>query len=103
MENFVDNCYTTHSELELLGLAKAGDQAAFHDICQHYYQRLYETALVMLHNPQAAETAVKHTLEKAFDQLHEFKHESLFFTWICRQLMRHILQKHAGGSKLQNP
>lgn len=80
---------------ELADLTRAGDQAALAEITKRYRPRLYDTALAMLFSPPAAEKAVEHTLQELQSSLDDFKHDSLFLTWICRRLIKYILNEYS--------
>ena len=91
MEEFIEIPYADTIDAQLIELAKLGDQNACFEIRKRYNTRLYLTAMAMLESLEKANQAVEHTWETAWQELHEFKHESLFLTWICRRLMKHII------------
>lgn len=91
MEDFVGIPYDDAVDAKLIELATSGDQEARLEIRNRYNTRLYLTAMAMLDSLEKAEQAVEATWEHAWKELHEFKHESLFLTWICRRLMKHII------------
>ena len=81
-------------ERELILLARSGEQDAICEICNRYRQRLYETALAMLFSPAKAEAAVNAVLGDLPYSVREFNDDSLLLTWLCRKLIKHILQEH---------
>ena len=91
MEDFVEIPYADTIDAKLIELATSGDQQACREIRNRYTPRLAMTAMAMLNSIEKADQAVEHTWEMAWKELHEFKHESLFITWICRRLIKHII------------
>ena len=94
MENQTGLCYCELPENQLAELCKAGHEAAFQEISDRYYPRLLETASAMLFSHQKAAEAVEKSLQSARDSLQEYHNESLFFTWICRHLIKYILNNY---------
>jgi RNA polymerase sigma-70 factor (ECF subfamily) len=63
----------------------SGEQRAFDDFFNGYFDRLYRFALVRLNNdPHAAEEAVQQTLCRAVEKLGHFRGEAALFTWLCQ-------------------
>ncbi len=98
MNSSTETPYQLFGELELLKLCEQGKSAAFDELENRYRLRLYQTALAMLNSPQAAEKAVEHMFRTSREEMHEFKRDSLFLTWICRRLMKHILHTSAAAT-----
>ena len=92
MENADDLPYVCAVDSQLIKLAKSGDNAACQEIRSRYHSRLYQTAMAMLSSPEKARLAVEHTWSMAWKELHEFRGDSLFLTWICRRLIAHIIK-----------
>jgi RNA polymerase sigma-70 factor (ECF subfamily) len=62
-----------------------GDQRAFDEFFNGYFDRLYRFALVRLnHDEDEAEDIVQQTLCRAIDKISQFRGESALFTWLCR-------------------
>ena len=102
METAEDSLYACAVDDQLIELARAGDNEACLEIRNRYHNRLYQTAMAMLSSPEKARQSVEHTWRMAWEELHEFKGESLFLTWICRRLIAHIIKtflKNDHGSK----
>ena len=91
MENPTGLCYCELPENQLAELCKNGHDAAFQEIADRYRSRLFETANAMLFSPVKARSAVENALQSARASLHEYHGESLFFTWLCRHLIKYIL------------
>jgi RNA polymerase sigma-70 factor (ECF subfamily) len=69
----------------------AGEQRAFDEFFNAYFDRLYRFAIVRLKNdPQIAEDAVQQTLCRAVEKLRNFRGEAALFTWLC-QICRNII------------
>ena len=102
MEDTAESFYDLSAESELLELAQTGDQKAFGQIMKNYHPRLYQTALAMLNSPQEAEKAVKAAVDSAFVNLADYHGDSLFLTWICRHLMKHIIHHHSMNDDSEN-
>ena len=62
-----------------------GDQRAFDEFFNGYFDRLYRFAIVRLdHDEAAAEDVVQQTLCKAVEKISQYRGESAMFTWLCR-------------------
>ncbi len=63
----------------------AGDQRAFDDFFNRFFDRLYRFALVRLdHDTHTAEDVVQQTLCRAMQKIKLYKGEAALFTWLCR-------------------
>ncbi|MBN1238552.1 MAG: RNA polymerase sigma factor [Gammaproteobacteria bacterium] len=63
----------------------AGDQRAFDDFFNAYFDRLYRFALTRLPgDPDSAEDAVQQTMCRAMEKLKYFRGEAALFTWLCQ-------------------
>lgn len=63
----------------------AGDQRAFDEFFNRYFDRLYRFALVRLNqDSHAAEDVVQQTLCRAMQKIKLYNGESALFTWLCR-------------------
>jgi RNA polymerase sigma-70 factor (ECF subfamily) len=62
-----------------------GDQRAFDEFFNGYFDRLYRFALVRLgRDADAAEEVVQQTLCRAVEKLELFRGEAALFTWLCQ-------------------
>jgi RNA polymerase sigma-70 factor (ECF subfamily) len=62
-----------------------GEQRAFDEFFNGYFDRLYRFALVRLnHDADLAEDIVQQTLCKAVEKISLYRGESALFTWLCR-------------------
>lgn len=69
---------------ELVRRMLSGDQRAYDEFFNAYFDRLYRFALVRVNNDtDAAEEAVQQTLCRAVEKLRHFRGEAALFTWLC--------------------
>lgn len=69
----------------------AGEQKAFDEFFNAYFDRLYRFAIVRVRNdPSVAEDAVQQTLCRAVEKLKHFRGEAALFTWLC-QICRNVI------------
>ena len=62
-----------------------GDQRAFDEFFNGYFDRLYRFTLVRVNQDSAAaDDIVQQTLCKAIDKISQYRGESPLFTWLCR-------------------
>jgi len=75
----------THEEDEtLVARAQGGDASAFDVLVERYKQRVYATVYHMTGNHEDANDLVQDAFIKAYRNLHSFKGQSSFYTWIYR-------------------
>ena len=89
-------------DLELVDMTGAGNKEALDEISNRYRLRLYETALAMLFSHEKAEQTVERTLQELPLSVREFKNDSLLLTWLCRRLIRNILNNNQLDDKAEN-
>jgi RNA polymerase sigma-70 factor (ECF subfamily) len=64
---------------------QAGDDRAFEEFFNGYFDRLYRFAVIRLNDDAAAaEDVVQQTLCKAVEKISQYRGESALFTWLCR-------------------
>lgn len=69
-------------DVELIERVLAGERHLFHDLVRAYQKTVYILALRILRNEEEAEDAAQDSLLKAFKNLHCFRAESKFSTWL---------------------
>jgi RNA polymerase sigma-70 factor, ECF subfamily len=69
-------------ELALIERVRAGDTEAFYDLVRPHERSIYVTAYSILQDPAEAEDAAQETVLKAFRNLHQFRGEARFGTWL---------------------
>ena len=62
--------------------AQQGDDEAFTNLVETYQKPVYNLCYRMLGEPEAAEDAAQETFLKAYEQLHRFRRDGKFFTWL---------------------
>jgi RNA polymerase sigma-70 factor (ECF subfamily) len=82
---------TGTSDTELVGRARAHDEAAIRAIMQANNRRLYRIARGILRNDGEAEDVVQETYVRAFTHLQDFRGDSSLATWLARIAMNEAL------------
>lgn len=72
------------ADFALVDRARDGDLSAFRDLVEKYQQRAHSIALGVLGNYQDAEDATQEAFVKAYRNLHLFRGQSSFYTWLYR-------------------
>jgi RNA polymerase sigma-70 factor (ECF subfamily) len=80
-------------ESALVARAKAGDDAAFSELVQHYSRRVFRMAKQITQNDDDAEDVLQETFIKAFTHLDNFQGNSKFYTWLVRIAVNEALMK----------
>lgn len=68
----------------LITRAQHGDRAAFELLVQRYDRDVLRLALNMLHSPEDARDVYQETFLKVYRNLHRFRLDSSFYTWLYR-------------------
>jgi RNA polymerase sigma-70 factor (ECF subfamily) len=71
-------------DTELVGRARSGDDDAITELYRRHERRVYNLALRTLGNPWDAADVAQEAFIKAFRNLHSFKGEARFGTWLHR-------------------
>lgn len=74
----------TLSDVALVDLARADDEAAIRTIVQRHNRRLFRVARAIVRNDAEAEDIVQATYVQAFTHLETFRREAQFSTWLTR-------------------
>jgi RNA polymerase sigma-70 factor (ECF subfamily) len=74
----------TVNERLLVREAKSECSSAFEELYERHRARIYRSALRILRNQQDAEDAVQRSFQHAFTNLHRFRGDSTFSTWLTR-------------------
>ena len=86
----------------LVERARANDPGAFDELVERYKQRIYGTVYHMTSNHEDANDLAQETFIRAFKNLHRFKGDSSFYTWIYRIAVNttiNFLNSHRRRSK----
>src|SRR5438552_6563417 len=94
---------------QLIAECLAGDGAAFSLLVSRYQDRLFNTVVRLVDNAEDARDVVQEAFLHAYQSLHSFKGDSLFFTWLYRiavntaismkRKQRHVLRIQPGDDK----
>jgi RNA polymerase sigma-70 factor (ECF subfamily) len=71
----------------LLAQARAGDAAAFGELCHAYEARLLRQAVTLCGDASLAEDLAQETLLAAWKNLRRYNGRCQFFTWLCAILL----------------
>ena len=69
-------------ERSLIERVRAGDSEAFYDLVRPHERAIYITAYSILQDPSEAEDVAQETVLKAFRNLHQFRGDARFGTWL---------------------
>lgn len=75
------------SKLELVELAKTGNQEAFSKLIEEVKLKLYKTGISILKNDEDTCDAIQETLINAYKSLNTLKNNEYFSTWIMKILI----------------
>lgn len=78
----MDEISATEDDRELVSRAKAGSQAAFTDLVNKYYERIYRISFRILHHAEEAEEVTQETFARAVQALERFDFRASFYTWL---------------------
>jgi RNA polymerase sigma-70 factor, ECF subfamily len=95
----------------LITECREGNPAAFGELVSRYQDRLYNSVLRLGDNTEDARDVVQEAFLHAYQSLHSFKGDSLFFTWLYRiavntaislkRKQRPVLRIHTGDGKTE--
>ena len=88
----------------LVERARGNDPAAFDELVERYKQRIYGTIYHMTSNHEDTNDLAQETFIRAYKNLHRFKGDSSFYTWIYRIAVNttiNFLNGHRRRSKSQ--
>ena len=68
----------------LIARAQQGDRAAFEALVQRYDRDVLRLALNILHSPEDARDVYQEAFLKVYRNLHRFRLDSSFYTWLYR-------------------
>ena len=89
------------SDSELVRLFLGGDRRAFEDIVRRHQGRVYSFAYRLLGSASLAEEAAQEVLVKVFKNLHRFRGDSKFTTWLYRITLNHCRNVQAYRGRRQ--
>ena len=71
-----------HAEAQVIAAILAGNTPLFHDLIRPYERTVFSMAMALLRDPQEAEDVVQETFLKALRNLHAYRAEARFSTWL---------------------
>jgi len=71
-------------EQTLIREAQAGQRTAFEELVRRYDREVLRLALNLLHRPEDARDVYQESFLKVYKNLHRFRFECSFYTWIYR-------------------
>ncbi|MFN8276130.1 MAG: sigma-70 family RNA polymerase sigma factor [Chitinophagales bacterium] len=89
-----------NADLELVNLAKGGDQKAFEKLMSRYRESVFFMVLKMVHNRDDAEDLTMVAFSKAFNNLANYSADFAFSTWLFRIATNNCID-HIRKKKLQ--
>jgi RNA polymerase sigma-70 factor (ECF subfamily) len=89
----MQNNGSIHIEDTLVARARGGDRDAFEDLTRKYYDASLKLAMYLLRNREEAEDEVQNAYSKAFQNIHLFREEAKFSTWITRIVLNCCLMR----------
>ncbi|MGA2668088.1 MAG: RNA polymerase sigma factor [Ignavibacteria bacterium] len=90
----------TYSEIELITAARRGDHSAFKKIFEEHVQRIYAFCLRLSAVRQFAEELTQDVFVKAWENLHQFRGESKFTTWLHSIAVNEFLMQKRSEKRL---
>src|SRR5436305_1787268 len=97
------------SDEEIISRILAGEQRLYELIIRRYNARLYRVCMSVTNNDSIAEDIMQVTYIKAYENLHQFRNQSGFGTWLTRILINECLyqmkksKRYTGLEKNQVP
>jgi len=83
-----------HEDRALARRILDGDEAAFTELFDRFFPRLYRFALARVPgDPETARDIVQQTFCRALERLDSYRGEAALYTWFC-QICRHALADH---------
>lgn len=82
-----------YGDVELVDLARGGDEAAIGTIVKRHNQRLFRVARAVVRNDAEAEDVVQAAYVNAFTNLQSFRGEALLSTWLTRIALNEALAR----------
>ena len=71
-------------DVEMIRAVLAGDAEAYRVLVERYERRIYHVVYGMVRSQEDARDLAQDCFVKAFQNLHRFRLESKFYTWLCR-------------------
>ncbi|MBN8730274.1 MAG: sigma-70 family RNA polymerase sigma factor [Acidobacteria bacterium] len=80
-------------DIDLVALAREGDEPSFQELVRRHYDRAYKQALSILRNEEEAHDEVQNAFLKIWKSLGQFQGNSKLSTWIARIVVNQCLMR----------
>ncbi len=87
------------SDWELVRRCKLDDRQAFRELVERYQRKVVAIALGMLHDHEDALDVAQEAFTKVFTNIHKFKGESSFYTWLYRIVVNLAIDRQRQRSR----
>ncbi len=91
MATLKSTSYQAHRDFTQVDLALAGNQQAYRVLFKRYWKRLFFTVNKFIPDREEARDITMEAFSKAFDNLHRFRKDYGFNTWLYRVAINHSL------------
>jgi RNA polymerase sigma-70 factor (ECF subfamily) len=94
-----------NAEAQVIAAILAGNTHLFHDLIRPYERTVFSMAMVLMRNPHEAEDVVQETFLKALRNLHAYRAEARFSTWLVSIALneaRSRLRRHRSFESLDD-
>lgn len=94
------------TEAQVIAAILAGNTHLFHDLIRPYERTVFSMAMALLRNPQEAEDVAQETFLRALRNLHTYRAEARFSTWLVSIALnetRSRLRRHRTFESLDEP
>jgi RNA polymerase sigma-70 factor, ECF subfamily len=81
------------SEQALIAQVQRGQNDLFYELVRPYERRVYAAALAILHNESDAEDVAQEAMLKALANIHQFRAEARFSTWLIQITVNEALMR----------
>ena len=89
-----------HVDRALARRILGGDEAAFSDLFERFFPRLYRFALArMPRDPEAARDIVQQTFCQAIERLDSYRGEAALYTWFCQICRNAVADYYRRGDR----
>ena len=75
------------ADMALVEAVRAGDATAYRGLVEKYQTRVYHVVYGMVRNQEDAQELTQESFVKAYRNLHAFREDSRFYTWLYRIAM----------------
>lgn len=94
-----------NAEAQVIAAILEGETHLFHDLIRPYERTLFSMAMSLLRNPEEAEDVAQETFLKALRNLHSYRAEARFSTWLVSIALNDVrarLRRHRAFESLDD-